>query len=152
MTIRAKKGSNALNNRLKKFKNGFGIMTGIVAVATMGHGGKKNRKHLTSYVYPCKKCMGAKVLSRKIIRKYFQQLKQDLAFKKSILVCLVNIIDVFSFLSSVYMRWYLAYYVAFNVVGNAGTLYVGHSNFYCALLNVKYSTVPKGEGPSSFGD
>ena len=56
-----------------------------------------DRQHLTSYACPCKKCMGAKVLSRKTIRKHLRQYGRDPEFKKSILVCVMDIIDVFVF-------------------------------------------------------
>ena len=35
--------SNALVNRLQKVENGFGIMTALVAIATVGYGGEHSR-------------------------------------------------------------------------------------------------------------
>ena len=54
-----------------------------------------NRQYLTSYACPCKKYMGAKVLLRKTIRKHLRQYGRDPKFKKSILVCMVDVTDSF---------------------------------------------------------
>ena len=54
-----------------------------------------DRQHLASYACPCKKCMGAKVLSRKTIRKHLREYGRDPEFKKSILVCMVDSTDSF---------------------------------------------------------
>ena len=48
-----------------------------------------DQKHLT------KLYMGATMLSKKTIRKHLRQYKRDFEFKKSILVRLIDIIDVF---------------------------------------------------------
>ena len=54
-----------------------------------------DRQHLASYACPCKKCMGAKVLLRKTIRKHLREYGRDPEFKKSILVCMVDSTDTF---------------------------------------------------------
>jgi hypothetical protein len=46
-----------------------------------------DRQGLTSYPCPCKKCMGARILDRKTIRKHLRKYKRDPEFKRSILVC-----------------------------------------------------------------
>jgi hypothetical protein len=46
-----------------------------------------DRKKLTKYYCPCKKCMGSKVVSRNTIRKHLREHKRDPQFRKSILVC-----------------------------------------------------------------
>jgi hypothetical protein len=46
-----------------------------------------DRQGLKSYPCPCKKCMGARIVSRTTIRKHLQKYKRDPEFKTSILVC-----------------------------------------------------------------
>jgi hypothetical protein len=48
---------------------------------------KANRRSLTSYACPCKKCMGGRSLDRKTIRKHLPHYKRDPKFTKSILIC-----------------------------------------------------------------
>lgn len=47
-----------------------------------------DRKKLTKYHCPCKKCMGGRVRSRDTIRKHLREHKRDPQFRKPILVCL----------------------------------------------------------------
>jgi hypothetical protein len=46
-----------------------------------------DRKTLTSYACPYKKCMGGRSLDRKTIRKHLRHYKRNLEFLKSLLVC-----------------------------------------------------------------
>ena len=45
-----------------------------------------DRQGLTIYPCPCEKCMGARILDRKIIRKHLRKYKRDLEFKRSIMI------------------------------------------------------------------
>ena len=104
-----------------------------------------DRQHLKSYACPCKKCMGAKVLLRKTIRKHLQQYGRDPEFKKSILVCMVDVTNNFAFFFiNVFMGCYLvAYDIAFQHVGNKETLCACRNNYCFAFPNVQYSSIQK---------